>query len=45
MGGGFDPIFMPDGKKRTFSQMGKEKNKFSHRRIAWEKFRDFLDKK
>ncbi|MCR4327400.1 MAG: RdgB/HAM1 family non-canonical purine NTP pyrophosphatase [Nanoarchaeota archaeon] len=42
---GFDPIFQPDGKKKTFSEMGKEKNKISHRRIAWGKLKSFLENK
>jgi len=41
---GFDPIFQPDGKKKTLSQMGKEKHNVSHRGIAWRKFKDFLEK-
>ncbi|MBU2612149.1 MAG: RdgB/HAM1 family non-canonical purine NTP pyrophosphatase [Nanoarchaeota archaeon] len=44
-GWGFDPIFMPDGKKKTFSQMKKsEKNEISHRAIALRKFKTFLEK-
>lgn len=34
---GFDPIFIPDGKKKTFAQM-KEKNFISHRYLALKKF-------
>ncbi len=42
---GFDPIFQPNGKNKTFAQMGEEeKNKISHRSIAWRKVRDFLEK-
>ena len=41
---GFDPIFQPDGKKKTLSQMGKEKHNVSQRGIAWRKFKDFLEK-
>ena len=44
-GWGFDPIFMPDGKKKTFSQMKKaDKNKISHRGVVWNKFKEFLEK-
>ncbi|MFH1064171.1 MAG: RdgB/HAM1 family non-canonical purine NTP pyrophosphatase [Candidatus Woesearchaeota archaeon] len=45
-GFGFDYIFVPDGYDQTFSQMGpEEKNKISHRRLALEKFREYLVKK
>ncbi len=39
-GFGFDPIFIPDGGgERTFAEMGlEEKNKYSHRAKALEKF-------
>ncbi|MEM3463056.1 MAG: XTP/dITP diphosphatase [Candidatus Bathyarchaeia archaeon] len=39
-GFGFDPIFIPDGEgDRTFAEMGlEEKNKYSHRAKALEKF-------
>lgn len=37
---GWDPIFKPDGYDKTFAEMNKdEKNKISHRRIAFEKFK------
>ncbi len=43
---GFDPIFLPDGYDKTFAQMTEEeKNEISHRRLALEKFRDYLKKK
>ena len=42
-GFGYDPVFMPDGSERTFAQMSlSEKNKISHRAIAFEKLKDFL---
>ena len=42
---GFDPIFLPDGYEKTFAQMtGEEKNSISHRRLALEKFKEYLDK-
>ena len=42
-GFGFDPIFIPDGKKRTFAQMEtEEKNRFSHRGKSLEKLIDFM---
>ena len=42
---GFDPIFKPKGSKKTFAQMTKaQKNKVSHRSIAWNKFKEFLEK-
>ncbi|MCK5449389.1 RdgB/HAM1 family non-canonical purine NTP pyrophosphatase [Candidatus Pacearchaeota archaeon] len=44
-GFGFDPIFKPKGNKKTFAQMTKaQKNKISHRSIAWNKFGEFLGK-
>ena len=40
---GWDPIFIPDGSKKTNAEMTLEqKNKFSHRRKALGKFRKFL---
>jgi XTP/dITP diphosphohydrolase len=42
-GFGYDPVFMPDGSGLTFAQMSlSEKNKISHRAIAFEKLKDFL---
>ncbi len=44
-GFGFDPIFLPQGKKQTFAQMGMdEKNLISHRKKAFEEFKKFLMK-
>jgi len=41
-GHGYDPIFVPDGYKKTFGEMeNSEKNKISHRSIALKKFRSF----
>jgi non-canonical purine NTP pyrophosphatase (RdgB/HAM1 family) len=43
-GWGFDPIMIPDGQNLTFSQMTDEaKNSLSHRRIALDTFKKFLD--
>ncbi len=43
---GFDPIFEPEGQKKTFAEMGpEEKNQISHRRLALNKLKDFLAKK
>ena len=37
---GWDPIFIPEGHTKTFAEMGKEeKNKISHRSIAFKKFK------
>ena len=44
-GFGYDPIFIPDGEKRTFAQMdANEKNRFSHRGKSLEKLLDFFKK-
>ena len=37
-GWGYDPIFIPDGKKQTFAQIKDEKNLISHRYKALERF-------
>ncbi len=42
-GFGYDPIFIPDGEIKTYSQMSlKEKSLISHRGIATNKFISFL---
>ncbi|MEP1340601.1 MAG: non-canonical purine NTP pyrophosphatase [Ekhidna sp.] len=38
----WDCIFIPNGKKQTFAEMGDEKNNISMRRLALEKFANFL---
>jgi XTP/dITP diphosphohydrolase len=44
-GFGYDPIFIPEGEKRTFAEMKtQEKNQFSHRARALEKLAEFLSK-
>jgi non-canonical purine NTP pyrophosphatase (RdgB/HAM1 family) len=43
-GWGLDPIFLPDGHKKTASEMTmEEKNKVSHRGLAFNKLRKFLE--
>jgi XTP/dITP diphosphohydrolase len=43
MGFGYDPLFVPDGWTLTFAEVPKdEKNRVSHRAIAFQKFIDFL---
>ena len=42
-GFGYDPVFIPDGAHKTFAEMTmEEKNEFSHRKKATEKFVEFL---
>ena len=42
-GFGYDPIFIPDGAEKTFGEMNTdEKNSFSHRGEAMERFVSFL---
>jgi XTP/dITP diphosphohydrolase len=42
-GFGYDPVFIPEGRKLTFAQMTlQEKNRISHRAIAFEKLKEFL---
>ncbi len=43
-GFGYDPIFTPQGKTKTFAEDSKLKNTVSHRRISLEKFAEFLKK-
>ena len=45
LGFGYDPVFVPEGSDKTFSEMEmNEKNKFSHRKKAMEKLIGFLKK-
>jgi XTP/dITP diphosphohydrolase len=39
----WDPIFIPEGHKQTFAEMGDEKNKISMRRLAIDQFIEYLD--
>jgi XTP/dITP diphosphohydrolase len=42
-GFGYDPIFIPDGYKKTFAELGPEiKNRISHRARALRKFKAYL---
>jgi XTP/dITP diphosphohydrolase len=43
-GFGYDPLFVPEGFRRTFAELGEDvKNKLSHRAKALEKLRIYLD--
>ena len=45
-GFGYDPVFIPDGSKKTFAEMDMaEKNVYSHRKKAMDKLLAFLTKK
>lgn len=45
-GFGWDKIFLPDGYDKTFAEMTiEEKNEISMRKIAFQKLKDYIDKK
>ncbi len=45
-GFGYDPLFVPDGFDKTYAEMNaQEKNHFSHRAKALEKFAEFIKNK
>ena len=43
-GFGWDPVFIPDGRDKTYAEMSPdEKNEISHRRKGLDKLKEFLD--
>lgn len=43
---GYDPIFIPEGHKKTYAEIGKEeKNQISMRKIALIKFKEFMEER
>ena len=43
-GFGYDPLFVPDGYDQTFAELSNSvKNKISHRALALQKFKNFID--
>ncbi len=40
----WDCVFIPKGHNKTFAELGEEKNKISMRKLAFDKFREFLCK-
>lgn len=41
-GFGWDPVFEPEGGMKTYAEMGKDKNKISHRKKAIMELKEYL---
>lgn len=41
----WDCVFIPKGFQETFAEMGEKKNEISMRKLAFDRFREFLDSK
>lgn len=42
-GFGYDPVFRPDGSDLTYAELGDEKHRLSHRAVAFQSFKGWLE--